>query len=104
MCCSCACVIYERFLGVSGSNMIYTMSAPKGIEIEDEFTYDKSLETDLVLKVSNILRLLTVMKPGGVKGLNSSTMTFIYTYIFIHKFFFVYIPLNSVLGRYNKSI
>lgn len=58
---SCAYVIYERFLGASGSNMIYTMSAPKGTKIEDEFTYDKSLETDLVLKVSNILRLLTVV-------------------------------------------
>lgn len=40
------------FTGVSGLNIAFTMSAPKGKETNDEYTYKQSLETDLVLKVS----------------------------------------------------
>lgn len=44
------CFIFY-LLGASGLNTIYTMSVPKGKESHEGFTYDKSLETELALKV-----------------------------------------------------
>lgn len=43
-------------------NTIYTLSAPNGKLSESEYTYDKSIETEMVLKVSNLIYYLVYIK------------------------------------------
>lgn len=49
----CSCIeLFNVFIGASGQNTIYTMAMPKGKESLEGYTYDKSSETELALKVS----------------------------------------------------
>lgn len=44
------------FSGTNGVDTVYTLNHPRGTNSNQEYTFDKSLETDLVIKVSRIIQ------------------------------------------------